>query len=53
MNKLVYVMSEKMHRVMMIPKTSGGLGLESKEEIIKYLNETAGINGQITDIEIR
>lgn len=53
MNKLVYVMSVKMYKTMIIPKTSGGLGLGCKEEVIKHLNETAGIKGEITDIEIR
>lgn len=53
MNKFVYVMNAKSFKVMTTSRLRGGLGLKDKKEVIEYLNATAGIIGEIIDVEIR
>lgn len=50
--KLTYKMPYKQYAAMITPKKEGGCGLRDKQEVIDYLNETAGLRGEVVALQI-
>lgn len=50
--KLTYKMPYKQYAALCAPKSKGGCGLSGKREVIQYLNETAGLRGEIIALHI-